>query len=72
MSGRVKKKRNEAESNRDLIKVEGVDEKTSMDNKENVAPIQRRFNNNISVQMRTFIDRRVNTEQFLRSLEEKN
>ena len=72
MSGRVKKKRNEAESNRDLIKVEGVDEKTAMDNKENVAPIQRRLNNNKSVQMSTFIDRRVNTEQFLRSLEEKN
>ena len=39
MSGRVKKKRNEAESNRDLIKVEGVDEKTSIYNKENVVII---------------------------------
>ena len=48
-----------------------MDQKQSMDDNENMLPMHRGFNNNISVQMTTFIDRRVKTEEFLKSLEEK-
>ena len=54
-----------------LIKVEAVDKKQSMDDKENMPPMQRRFSNNKSVQMTTFIGRRVKTKELLKSLEEK-
>ena len=54
-----------------VIKVEAVDKKQSMDDKENKPPMQRRFSNNKSVQMTTFIGRRVKTEELLKSLEEK-
>ena len=48
-----------------------MDKKQSMVDKENMPPMQRLVNNNISVQMTTLIDRRVQTEEFLKSLEEK-
>ena len=54
-----------------LIKIEAVDKKQSMDDKENMPPMQRRFSNNKSVQMTTFIGRRVKTEELSKSLEEK-
>ena len=42
-----------------------------MDDKENMPPMQRGLNNNKSVQMTTFIDRKVMTEKFLKLLAEK-
>ena len=39
--------------------------------KENVAKFPRQSNKKINVHMNTFIDRRVSTEAFLHSLEEK-
>ena len=39
--------------------------------KENIANIPKKSNNEKSVQMNTFLDRRVNTEVFLKSFEKK-
>ena len=46
-----------------------MDEKKSI--KENIPPEQGLLNKKQSVQMNTFIDRRVSAEEFLKSLEEK-
>ena len=48
-----------------------MDKKQSMDDKENMPRMQRLFSNNKSVQMTTFIGRRVKTDELLKSLEEK-
>ena len=70
LGAQVKKKRLKRGSELDFPKIEGEDQKHVGD-KENIAPIQRLFSNKTSVQMTTFIDRRVKTEEFLRSLVEK-
>ena len=46
--------------------------KQSVSVKENIANFPKKSNNNKSVQMSTFLDRRVNAEVFIKSLEEKH
>ena len=66
----VKNKRIKTEFDLGVIKDDPVDEKKSMD-KENIPPERGLLNKKQSVQMNTFIDRRVSAEEFLKSLEEK-
>ena len=42
-----------------------------MKDKENITPIQTLVSKTVSIQMSTFNDRRITTEEFLRSFEEK-
>ena len=66
----VKNKRIKTEFDLGVLKDDPVDEKKSMD-KENIPPERGLLNKKQSVQMNTFIDRRVSAEEFLKSLEEK-
>ena len=66
----VNNKRIKTEFDHGVIKDDPVDENKSMD-KENNSPVRGLLNKKQSVQMNTFIDRRVSAEEFLKSLEEK-
>ena len=66
----LKNKRIKTEFDLAVIKYYPVDEKKSMD-KKNIPPERGLLNKKQSVQMNTFVDRRVSDEDFLKSLEEK-
>ena len=71
VSLQVKKKRVECSAKLCSSKDNGEVHSQFVKDKENIAPIQRLVNKTVSIQMSTFNDRRVTTEEFLRSLEEK-